>query len=274
MARLDMSEGEKLKKHLGLTGKSFISLSEREQAKIGGRLMEMFHTVSDGALVPLLNFCLEECHVRELCILKGIKTTKPSSSQLRMRNPMKEEPKEEPNDELNRELEDEIMEDSDVDERMAEANADIEAGVWNTREKGHGNDAEVLPLDKEKPLKKAEKDKTKPKPKTERRKMTTHEIKQRLKDFKCPDCGKILKSYASLLGHRNAIHYRVDKADLKCPECGKTFASRGNVEKHREAVHLGVKYACQICDSLFTSKWWVKEHIRTVHKGSKIKNKA
>ena len=37
----------KLKVHLGLAEKSFITLSEREQAKIGGRLMEVLHTVSD-----------------------------------------------------------------------------------------------------------------------------------------------------------------------------------------------------------------------------------
>merc|ERR1712154_282557 len=113
----------KLKKHLGLAEKSSITLSEREQAKIGGRLMEVLHTVSDGALVPLLDFCLEECHVRKLCSLKGITTTDPTLSQLKVRNSKKEEPKEESKEEPK----DELIEDSDVDERMAEAKADIEA---------------------------------------------------------------------------------------------------------------------------------------------------
>ena len=82
----------KLKVHLGLAEKSFITLTEREQAKIGGRLMEVLLTVSDGALVPLLNFCLEEAHVRKLCVLKGIVFNELSSS------PLKEELKDEPVD--------------------------------------------------------------------------------------------------------------------------------------------------------------------------------
>ena len=241
MACHGTSEGEKLKKHLGLAEKSFITMSERDQAKIGGRLMEIIHTLSDGAVVPLLNFCLEECHVRELCLLKGIKNTDPSSSQLKIMKCKKEEPKEEPNDEPIAEPEDELLEDSDVDERMAEANADIEAGVWNTRKKGHGNEVANEKLE----IKDSEKEKTKLKPKTEWRKRKANSV-------------GVKRRYLS----------------ATCPTCGKKFTQKGGMQKHREAVHLGVKYACQICDSLFTSKWWVKEHIRTVHKGSKIKNNA
>ena len=133
-----MVEARNLKKHLGLSEKSFVTLSEKEQAEIGGWLKELLYTLTDGALVPLLNLCLEECHVRKLCALKGIMTDElSSSSQLKVEDVKKEEPKEEPEDEP---MEEPI--DSDVDERMAEADADIEAQVLNRRNKGHGNDKE------------------------------------------------------------------------------------------------------------------------------------
>ena len=123
-------EAQNLKKHLGLSEKSFITLNEREQAKIGGRLQELLHIVSDGAFVPLLNSCVEECHVRKLCALKGIATTDMPSS-FKKEDVRKEEPKEEPKDEPEGEPNDEST-DSDVDERMAEADADIEADVWRS----------------------------------------------------------------------------------------------------------------------------------------------
>ena len=110
-------EAENLKKHLGLREKSFVTLSEKDQAEVGGRLKELLHIVSDGAIVPLLNWCTEECHVRKLCALKGIIT---------LEDVVKVEPKEEPKDEPE---EDMIDSDSDVDERMAEADADIKAQV-------------------------------------------------------------------------------------------------------------------------------------------------
>ena len=133
-----MVETENLKKYLGQASKSFITLSEKDQAKVGGRLKELLHTVTDGAFVPLMNCCLEECHMRKLCALKGIVTDELSSSlQLKVEDVKKEGPKEEPKEEPMEE-----PTDSDVDERMAEADADIEAEVWNTRDEGHGNNKE------------------------------------------------------------------------------------------------------------------------------------
>ena len=93
-----MLEAKNLKKHLGLAEKTFVTLSEKEQAEIGGRLKELLNTVSDGALVPILNFCLGECHVRKLCALKGIMTDELSSSSQLKKEP-KEEPKDEPKEE-------------------------------------------------------------------------------------------------------------------------------------------------------------------------------
>ena len=93
--------------------------------------------MSDGAFVPLLNSCVEECHVRKLCALKGIVTTDMPSS-FKKEDVRKEEPKEEPEEEPNDE-----STDSDVDERMAEADADIEADVWrSTLDTDHGNNNE------------------------------------------------------------------------------------------------------------------------------------
>ena len=133
-----MVEAANLKKHLGLAEKSFITLSQKDQAKVGGRLKKLLHTVADGAFLPLMNFCLEKCQVRIICALKGIKTDELSSSlKLKVEDVKKEEPKEGPKDEVKEE-----PIDSDVDERMAEANADIEAQVWNTMDEGHGNDKE------------------------------------------------------------------------------------------------------------------------------------
>ena len=134
----DMVEVANLKKHLGLADKSFVTLTEKDQAEVGGRLKKLLHTVTDGAFVPLMNFCLGECHVRKLCALKGIVTDELTSSlQLKEEGVKKEEPKEEPKDEAKEE-----PIDWDVDERMAEADADIEAQVWNTRDRGHGNNKE------------------------------------------------------------------------------------------------------------------------------------
>ena len=133
-----MVEAANLKKHLGLAEKSFLTLGKKAQAKVGGRLKKLLHTVTDGAFLPLMNFCLEKCQVRIICALKGIKTDELSSSlQLKVEDVKKEEPKEGPKDEVKEE-----PIDSDVDERMAEANADIEAQVWNTMNKDHGNDKE------------------------------------------------------------------------------------------------------------------------------------
>ena len=132
-------EAENLQKHLGLAEESFLTLGKKDQAKVGGRLKKLLHTVSDGAFLPLMSFCLEKCHVRILCTLKGIKTDELSSSlQLKVEDVKKEEPKEGPNDEVKEE-----PIDSDVDERMAEADADIEAQVWNTGDGGHGNGKDV-----------------------------------------------------------------------------------------------------------------------------------
>ena len=121
-------EAENLKKHLGLREKSFVTLSETDQAEVGGRLKELLHIVSDGAFVPLINWCTEECHVRKLCALKGIVTDEfSSSSQWMTEDVKKEEPKDEPEEEP-------IVSDSDVDEMMAEADADIKAQVWDSTE--------------------------------------------------------------------------------------------------------------------------------------------
>ena len=132
---------QNLQEHLGLATKSFITLSAKDQAEVGSRLKELLHTVTDGSFLPLMNYCLEECHVRKLCALKGIRTDElPSSSlQLKEEDVKKEEPKEEPKEPT------EEPTDSDVDERMAEADADIEAEFWNTGDENHGYSREKQP---------------------------------------------------------------------------------------------------------------------------------
>ena len=46
--------------------------TKKDQAEVGDRLKELLHTATNGAFVPLMHCCLEECHVRKLCALKGI----------------------------------------------------------------------------------------------------------------------------------------------------------------------------------------------------------
>ena len=188
-------EAQNLKKHLGLSEKSFITLSEREQAKIGGRLEELLHIVSDGAFVPLLNSCVEECHVRKLCALKGIVTTDVPSS-FKTEDVIKEEPKDEPKEEPN----DEFF-DSDVDERMAEADADIKAGVWrSTWDTDHGNnkeESECAPMPQQ---------------------------YEQLETAKTEKSGGGVNGSSGGAEHNSGHHGAV--GDLTCLDCGKIFKSK------------------------------------------------
>ena len=92
--------------------------------------------MADGAFVPLMNSCLEENHVRKICALKGIVIKEQSSSlQLKIEDvyTLSQQLLDVKNDEPKEEAID------SVDEKMDEADMDIEAEVKNTRGDGHGD---------------------------------------------------------------------------------------------------------------------------------------
>ena len=118
------SRADHLKRYLEVDQESFIKMNPHRKVEVGWKLRELLHTVADGAFVPLLHSITEEFDVRKLCSLKGILTHELSSSQLKEEDVKKEEPKEEPEDAPS-----EGLDDSDIDGKMAEANADIVADI-------------------------------------------------------------------------------------------------------------------------------------------------
>ena len=130
---------ERLKTHLGIKSRQFSNLSQEEQDEVGRKLRNLLHPISNGSVIPLVSKVLKDGEIRKMCALRGIPTMplkeedikREPTEELKIEPCMetKQEPKEEPKIEPKTEPKDEPDEDpafdTDVDELMAEAEADI-----------------------------------------------------------------------------------------------------------------------------------------------------
>ena len=122
---------ERLKTHLGIKARQFSNLNQEEQDEVGRKLRRLLHPVSNGSIIPLVSKVLKDGEIRKMCALRGI-TTMPLKEEDIKREPMEElkiepclETKQEPKEEPKIEPDEDLAFDTDVDELMAEAEADI-----------------------------------------------------------------------------------------------------------------------------------------------------
>ncbi|XP_068621815.1 zinc finger protein 260-like [Battus philenor] len=85
--------------------------------------------------------------------------------------------------------------------------------------------------------------------------------------FKCIDCGKIISSYKSFVGH-----LRLHKQALNycCEFCNKKFTMIQYIKKHRNNEHSGVYVtSCRKCGASFETIDQLQDHIESYNKSVK-----
>lgn len=88
---------------------------------------------------------------------------------------------------------------------------------------------------------------------------------EKLKKFKCDECGKAFIRNYTLQCHK-LIHTGVK--EHKCAECGKEFTLLKHLQRH-QLVHTGEKpYKCHLCGRAFSQQGSLQAHSRT-HTGVK-----
>jgi len=88
---------------------------------------------------------------------------------------------------------------------------------------------------------------------------------EKLKKFKCDECGKAFIRNYTLQCHK-LIHTGVK--EHKCEECGKEFTLLKHLQRH-QLVHTGEKpYKCHLCGRAFSQQGSLQAHSRT-HTGVK-----
>lgn len=88
---------------------------------------------------------------------------------------------------------------------------------------------------------------------------------EKLKKFKCDECGKAFIRNYTLQCHK-LIHTGVK--EHKCTECGKEFTLLKHLQRH-QLVHTGEKpYKCHLCGRAFSQQGSLQAHSRT-HTGVK-----
>ena len=123
---------ERLKTHLGIKTRQFSNLNQEEQDEVGRKLRNLLHPISNGSIIPLVSKVLKDGEIRKMCALRGIPTMPLKEEEDIKREPMEElkiepclETKQEPKEEPKIEPKTEPQDEPDVDELMAEAEADI-----------------------------------------------------------------------------------------------------------------------------------------------------
>ena len=123
---------ERLKTHLGIKTTQFSNLNQEEQDEVGRKLRNLLHPISNGSIIPLVSKVLKDGEIRKMCALRGIPTMPLKEEEDIKKEPMEElkiepclETKQEPREEPKIEPKTEPQDEPDVDELMAEAEADI-----------------------------------------------------------------------------------------------------------------------------------------------------
>ena len=83
-------------------------------------------------------------------------------------------------------------------------------------------------------------------------------------EYKCDDCGKILKTSGGL-----RLHKKSHTDNHICPVCLKRCVSPSHLKTHsyQHTPALRTKLECHICNKTFTQKYSLKVHISSVHNG-------
>ena len=87
---------------------------------------------------------------------------------------------------------------------------------------------------------------------------------QRIRDYKCNECGYCFFTKSKLQRHEKAVHVNV--RDHRCDECGKGFHTNHYLKYHIKHVHGQEKnYVCKVCEKDFATKEGLKYHVKSAH---------
>ncbi|XP_018057196.1 PREDICTED: zinc finger protein 189-like isoform X5 [Atta colombica] len=96
--------------------------------------------------------------------------------------------------------------------------------------------------------------------------MTTHNGKNKDKDYACDICGKILNHPSSVLYHKEAEHNNGRR--FVCNKCNKSFKHKQLLQRHQLVHSDNRPHACKFCNSSFKTKANLINH-QSTHTGQK-----
>ncbi|XP_075541276.1 uncharacterized protein LOC142575638 [Dermacentor variabilis] len=80
--------------------------------------------------------------------------------------------------------------------------------------------------------------------------------------YKCPQCGKEMRSQSGLQSHLSS-HNNI--RPFACPTCGCSFSSKGSLRAHRLNVHASTTYSCEQCPLTCKSLFALRKHKTLIH---------
>ncbi|XP_006824844.1 uncharacterized protein LOC102804237 [Saccoglossus kowalevskii] len=86
-----------------------------------------------------------------------------------------------------------------------------------------------------------------------------------LREFECPDCGKVVSNKGSLVSHRKT---HLSDKPFVCTECDKRFANRCFLITHVRSHACEKRHMCNECGRSFTTPKLLAEH-KVIHTGEK-----
>ncbi len=96
-----------------------------------------------------------------------------------------------------------------------------------------------------------------------RRHLTRHfQTHNTTKDFNCRICGKGFKTQDCRYHHEQ----RHNASKVSCEICGKECPNRFALDSHLRFVHSDQKTKCQICNKILSCKRSLREHEKRIHK--------
>lgn len=80
--------------------------------------------------------------------------------------------------------------------------------------------------------------------------------------YKCPQCGKEMRSQSGLQSHLSS-HNNI--RPFSCPTCGCSFSSKGSLRAHRLNVHASTTFSCEQCPLTCKSMFALRKHKSLIH---------
>ena len=91
---------------------------------------------------------------------------------------------------------------------------------------------------------------------------------KKIRDRKCDECGKVLKTPNLLDIHKRHAHLTVKP---QCQLCAKSFTTKSGLSRHTKNIHeRKMPWYCKICGKTFRAKAFLTDHYFEEHKDSQI----